>query len=348
MRIALTASLVAPLIEGEANGPHSVIVDLARGLAARGHSTTVYAACGSAAAGVTVREIDVDPVAAEASISAGDGPPYAASAALERGFAVLFAAVAHDAPDVVSQHAFDGPAIRLSETLPVIHTLHLPADVGDVLDAARDTLRPLATVSEAARLDWLSHGVHSIVLRNGVPDLAPVGQSVVSGQALICGRVSPEKGTHMAIRAARAAGMQPLVVGSIYDPAYHEREVAPLLREGEFIGPRPRSEVARLMAGSEVLIMASVWDEPFGLVAAEAQMAGCPVVAFRRGALPEIVIEGETGTLVEPDDEEALAAAARSAAKFDRAHIRASAKERLGVERMLDDYERALSEISRK
>lgn len=107
------------------------------------------------------------------------------------------------------------------------------------------------------------------------------------------------------------------------------------------------------MATSELLIMASVWDEPFGLVAAEAQMAGCPVVAFRRGALPEIVIAGETGTLVEPTNVEstdvaALAAAARTAHTFARSHIRASAQRRLGVERMLDDYERTLRGIAQK
>jgi glycosyltransferase involved in cell wall biosynthesis len=354
MHIALTASLVAPIREGEANGPHSVILDLARGLAARGHETLIYAARGSIAQGVALHEIDVDPVASESSISASGVIPSAASrAALERGFADMFAAIAADAPDVVSQHAFDAPAIRLAEDLPVIHTLHMPADVADVLQAALATRRPLATVSDAARRDWLSHGVNSIVLRNGVPDLAPGGQSVVRGQALICGRISPEKGTHLAIRAARAAGLTPLVVGSIYDSAYNAAQVAPLLSAGEFIGPRPRPEVARLMATSEVLIMASVWDEPFGLVAAEAQMAGCPVVAFRRGALPEIVIAGETGILVDPTNDEptdvaALALAARTANTFGRRHIRASAQRRLGVERMLDDYERTLRGIARK
>src|SRR4051812_30174921 len=84
MRIALTASLVAPIIEGEANGPHSVILDLARGLAARGHETRVYAARGSTAPGVTLRQIDVDPIVAQASISGeGAAAPAAATAALE-------------------------------------------------------------------------------------------------------------------------------------------------------------------------------------------------------------------------------------------------------------------------
>jgi glycosyltransferase involved in cell wall biosynthesis len=295
-----------------------------------------------------MRAIEVDAVASQAAMTAdGGSPPEAAAAALERGFAAMFAAVAADRPDIVSQHAFDAPAIRLSEELPVIHTLHMPAEVGEVVEAARVTRRPLATVSDAARRDWLRHGVDSIVLRNGVPDFGPVAEPVVAGRALICGRVSPEKGTHFAIRAARAAGLTPLVVGSIYDAAYNEREVVPLLRAGEFAGPRPRPEVAQLMATSELLIMASVWNEPFGLVAAEAQMAGCPVVTFRRGALPEIVMDGETGILVEPGDQAALAAAAGAvrARKFDRAHIRASAQTRLGVERMLDDYERAFSQI---
>jgi hypothetical protein len=127
MRIALVASLITPIRAAEANGPHSVIVDLARGLDARGHEAVVFAARGSAARDVTICEVDVDPITQRAQIdTSGARAPAAATAALADGFARLFDAVRRFAPDAVSQHAFDAPAIRLADDLPVLHTLHLP------------------------------------------------------------------------------------------------------------------------------------------------------------------------------------------------------------------------------
>ena len=174
MRIALVASLVSPMRAAEANGPHAVIIDLARGLAARGHRVTVYAAAGSAADGVDVVEIPVEPEARGAELQFAGSADGDATAALNRGFARLFARLRHDAPDVVSQHAFDAAAIALAEGMPVLHTLHLPPIVSEVVAAARVTRASLATVSNAARESWLRAGVgHLGVLRNGVPDAEP-------------------------------------------------------------------------------------------------------------------------------------------------------------------------------
>src|SRR2546429_5792869 len=89
-------------------------------------------------------------------------------------------------------------------------------------------------------------------------------------------RVSPEKGTAEAVEAARRAGLEPLVVGTVYDRDYWAREVAVPVRRVE------RPELWRLMAGSAGTLMPGAWDEPFGVVAAEAQMAGCPGLGYPR------------------------------------------------------------------
>jgi glycosyltransferase involved in cell wall biosynthesis len=94
--------------------------------------------------------------------------------------------------------------------------------------------------------------------------------------------------------------------------------------------------------------MPIAWDEAFGLVAAEAQMAGCPVVGYRRGALPEVIREGVGGVLVDPGDEHALVNAIAVAATLDRQRIRDWARENLLVDRMIDDYERALIAVARR
>lgn len=344
MRIALVPSLVSPMRRAEANGPHAVIVDLARGLAARGHAITMFAAAGSVIEGFEVREIPVEPVAQGAQV--GARPSRGATEALNRAFARLFAELRRDAPDAISQHAFDAPAIELAEGMPVLHTLHLPPIVPDVVSAARATSAALATVSEAARATWRAAGVDDLaVLRNGVPDYEPLGGAIVP-VALIAGRISPEKGTAAAIRVARRAGLAVLVVGDIYDAEYFANDVEPLLRPGEWIGPVPRRELSELMARCAVLLMPVRWDEPFGLVAAEAQMAGCPVVAYRRGALPEVVPDRIGGWLVEPDDEEGLVSAVYRARGLDRAAIRSRAVRDLGVRQMVAAYEASLVEIA--
>lgn len=351
MRVALVASLVAPLRAAEANGPHAVILDVAKGLGARGHLVTVYAAEGSVADGIDLSPVPVEPVAATARLRMDAAPgartvPGPATDALSRGFVRLFDRVRRDRPDVVSQHAYDAAAITLAEDLPVLHTLHLGPIDDAVVAAARATRAPLATVSHTTRFAWRRAGVADLaVLRNGVPDRGTVEGALVP-VALIAGRISPEKGTHVAIRVARRAGLAPLVVGDAYDPEYFTRQVQPLLRAREWIGPVPRAELSALMARCAVLLMPVRWDEAFGLVAAEAQMAGCPVVSYRRGALPEVVEHGSGGWLVAPDDEDALVLAIAAARGLDRAAIRRRAQRKLGIERMVDAYEQALSDLA--
>ena len=348
MRVALVASLVSPIRPAEANGPHAVIVDLARGLAARGHEATIYAPQGSVADGCRVVEIPVDPAAAGAMVRSGRRPSVAAVRALHDGFARLFARLRADAPDVVSQHAFDAEAFRLAEGLPVLHTLHLPPDDGDVLAAARRSAGRLASVSTHARDAWsAATGRQVALVANGVRALLlPPG--TVRPVALVAGRIAPEKGTDTAIRVARRAGLHVVVAGDVYDEGFHRTRVAPLLRPGEHIGPVPRETLFGLMAHASLLLMPIRWDEPFGLVAAEAQMAGCPVVGFRRGALPEVVPHGTGGWLAEPDDEAALLEAVGRVPSLDRTRIRDRARRELGVERMVDGYERELLVTARR
>jgi len=97
-----------------------------------------------------------------------------------------------------------------------------------------------------------------------------------------------------------------------------------------------------VMAESAVTLMPVKWEEPFGLVAAEAQVAGCPVAAYARGALPEVVGEGAGGFLARPDEVEDLARAIRRCLELDRASVRAQARGRLLLDRSLDAYEAVL------
>ena len=179
-------------------------------MATRGHEVEVYAAAGSAGRGLSFVEIDVDPRATDAAVRAdgigGRGCPRSTSVRLRadvRG-------AARPPADVVSQHAFDAPASSWPRRLPRVHTLHLPPIDADVVRAVQRTSQPLVTVSESAARDWYAAG--AIVCpghpqwRASFSDFEP-GPPERPPFALVCGRVSPEKGTHVAIRAARAAGL---------------------------------------------------------------------------------------------------------------------------------------------
>jgi len=341
VRIGVVASLVSPLREAQLGGAQAFLSDLARALAARGHAVTVFAAAGSELAGLRLVTVPAPPDAERALVRPARGTAAPAPPGLREAFARLFEAVRAEPLDAVSQHAFDAEALELAADLPgglpVLHTLHLPPLVPAVVAAAGRTRARLVTVSRAMRAAWAAAGVGGVeVIRNGVPAFEPPA-GPVRPRALIAGRVSPEKGTAVAIEAARRAGLEPLVVGGVYDRGYWERSVRLPVE------PVERHRLWRLMAESAVVLMPVEWDEPFGLVAAEAQMAGCPVVGYRRGGLPEVVADGAGGYLVPPGDLDALVAAVPAALALDRRRIHRDARRRLDIRRAAAAYEAALA-----
>jgi len=341
MRIAVVASPVTPLRPAQPGGAQAVLCDLAAGLTRRGHDVVLYCAEGSEVDGVKVVTVP-RPRDAAAALVMPLGTPAPPAPGVEEAIASIFDAIASGPPDVVSQHAFDAPAFDASRDLPILHTLHLPPIVPAVVRAAATTSSDrLATVSQSCLRGWRSAGVEvGRLIRNGVPDVDVVATDP-SRIALVAGRISPEKGIEHALAAARIAGLPVRVAGALYDPGY---EVD--LDGADRLGELTRLDLRRVMAESAVTVCAVRWEEPFGLVAAESQMAGCPVAAYRRGAMPEVVEEGVTGFLAEPDDIEALAAAIDACAGLDRGRVRASARRRLGLDGMLDAYEKALREIA--
>lgn len=330
------ASLVTPLTEAQAGGAQAFVTDLGRSLSARGHDVTVYCAAGSSLPGLRLVTVPA-PVDVEQALVRPGRSPAPPLPALREAFTQLFGALREGEHDVVSQHAFDSEAVELAEGLRVLHTLHLPPIVPAVVQAVRSSHARFVTVSQAMRRAW-ELPEHSSVIPNGVPrfEVPPVR---VERRALVAGRVSPEKGTAVALRVARRAGLDAMVVGPIYDREYWAREVQIPTASIE----RPR--LWELMAGSAVALAPVEWDEPFGLVAAEAQMAGCPVVGYRRGGLPEVVEDAVGGFLVRPGDEDALVAAIPAAVALDRRAVRQSVVRRLDIAVTASRYEAALASL---
>ncbi len=337
------ASPVTPLRPAQLGGSQAVVCDVAAGLTRRGHDVRLYCTEGSEVPGVRLSTVPAPEDAELALVMPAAGSPAPAPApGVARAIEAMYAAIVSWAPDVISQHAFDAPALEGSHGTPVLHTLHLPPVVPAVTEAAsRIPPDRLATVSLSNLAAWRDAGVAvGHVLRNGVEGL-DLPLDPPERVALIAGRISPEKGIEDGLRAARSAGLPVRVAGAPYDPAYRVD-----LDGAADLGQLTRRRLRAVMAGSAVTVCAVRWDEPFGMVAAEAQMAGCPVAAYGRGAMPEVIEDGVSGVLAKPGDVKALARAIEACLLLDRARVRASARRRLNLDGAVEGYEKTLAKVA--
>jgi len=351
VRIALIAPLVTTIREPQRGGSQAFLADLAIGLTHRGHEVDVYASTGSEIPGVTMIDTGIDSRQLATSLYRVGGADPTDSGRVESAFAAVFAAVRTVQYDIVHNHAFDAPAIRYAADVsaPVIHTLHLPPDMA-VRSAVAEMLQSetppvVAGVSASQARAW---GVTTI-LSDGVPvDRIPWSGSAGEG-LMFAGRFSPEKGAAEAIDIARRAGIRIDVYGDPYDPDYARTQIDP--RRGlpgvAIHSSVPRAALWRLMGQAAAVLCPVKWEEPFGLVAAEAQAAGTPVIAFRRGAMEQVVVDGETGFLVPLGD---LGAAARALGRLStirRAACRQHAETRLSLEFSLDAHDALYETVHR-
>ena len=351
------APLVTAIREPQQGGSQAFVSDLARGLAGRGHCVHVYAASGSQIPGVEVIDTGVDPRSLAGTLYRAFGPaapePAAAEAApaaeaAEAAFAGAYDRVQKVRYDVIHNHAFDAPAVRLAPArhAPVVHTLHLPPDeavAAALRHVARSGLPPaVAAVSAFQAGTW-----RRIVRVDAIlPPYVPTGAipwSPAPGQgAVFAGRLSPEKGAAVAIDIARAAGVPIDVYGDAYDAGYSREQIGPRRAwPGVTVHDAvPRTALWAAMARAAMVLYPVRWDEAFGMAAAEAQACGTPVVAFRRGALGEVIADGVTGFLVPPDDVQAAVDAVGRTAGISRSACRDHAEGHLDLERSLDAHER--------
>jgi len=162
---------------------------------------------------------------------------------------------------------------------------------------------------------------------------------------LFFGRIHPDKGTAEAIEVAAGVGMPLVLAGIVQDQAYFDACVAPHI-DGErvrFLGAVGADRRAEILGGALALLHLIGFDEPFGLSVVEAMACGTPVIAFRRGSMPELIEEGRTGFLV--DTTEQAVAAVGPAAGVDRQAIRTVTVARFGVDRMVDEYLAAYGQL---
>jgi glycosyltransferase involved in cell wall biosynthesis len=331
MRIGLIAPPWLPVPPPAYGGTEMVVDGLARGLQALGHDVRLF----------TVGE-STCPVPREYLYASG-WEPMGDSVAEAAHVLAAYEALAD--VDIIHDHTIVGPLLAASRGVrrpPVVTTSH-----GSFTTQTRRVFAHIArhaAVVAISRAQAATAGEVPIaaVIHHGIDlDLHTPGPGT-GGYLLFVGRMSPEKGVHHAVRAARAAGQRLVIAAKMREPAercYFEQQVRPLLRPGDDLPSeqplRPRLE---LMRNAAALLNPITWCEPFGLVMVEALAAGTPVLAFPNGAAPEIVRHGRAGYLCHGEDE--MSSAIGDVPLIRRDACRTAAEERFSIERMAQDHER--------
>jgi glycosyltransferase involved in cell wall biosynthesis len=334
MRIAQIAPLfeaVPPKLYG---GTERVVSALTEELVAMGHDVTLFAS-GDSITAATLHAIR--PQALRLDPSVRDWIAH-----YMRMMEIVYRR-AHEF-DVLHFHTDYFPSSLFSrQRTPFLTTLHGRLDLpefGEVYSLFPDV--PMVSISDSQRrplpdLYWAATVLH------GMPEhlLRPV--PATPDYLAFLGRISPEKGIEAAIRIAGRAGIRLKVAAKVdnADLEYFETCVEPLLRDNpdvEFIGEINDAQKPAFLSGARALLFPIDWPEPFGLVMIESMACGCPVIANRRGSVPEVIDDGVTGFIVEGEDE-AVAAVARIGT-LDRAEVRRTFERRFTARRMAEDYVR--------
>jgi glycosyltransferase involved in cell wall biosynthesis len=332
MRIAQIAPLVERVPPKLYGGTERVVSNLTEELVAMGHEVTLFASGDSETA---AELIACSPQALRLDPSVRD--PLAYTVAM---FEKVWRMRAQF--DVIHNHAdfLAMPLLRRQAT-PAVTTLHGRLDYPEFAAVFREYRdHPVVSISVSQQkplpwMNWISAVHHGLP-----PDLLHPPADPTRDYLAFLGRIAPEKGPDRAIRLALRTGI-PLKIAAKVDRADHEyytSVIRPLIdgKHIEYIGEIGEHEKAAFLGNAYALMFMIDWPEPFGMVMIESMACGTPVIAMRRGSVPEVIEHGLTGFVVE-SEADALSAIGL-AASLDRARSRREFERRFTSRRMAQDY----------
>jgi glycosyltransferase involved in cell wall biosynthesis len=323
----------APVGPRGVGGAEHILAVLDRALVTRGHRSLVVACDGSEISG---------------ELFAVALPPCETIDHAERSFvrrrvqAAINRALHSADVDLVHMHGLDFHEYRLLPDIPSLVTLHLPIAwyPGHIWSSVTGHVQ-FCCVSQSQFRSCPPQLRNAVIIENGVelPPWNPAERK--ENYAVIMGRICPEKNAHEALMAADLAGTRVLLTGQVFPYRAHQQyfrdKVEPLLAGGhEFLGPLSTERRHKLLSRARCLLHPTRAPETSSLVAMEALAAGAPVIAYRSGALSEILEDNVTGYLV--DGVQEMADAIRHVDAISPAVCRAAAEKRFSQHRMVQQY----------
>ena len=355
MHVLVIAHTRHPISQPFAGGLESLTWHLVNGLVHRGHQVSVFAARGTETI-PGVEHLWPEELTLSAAALGDVSMPEAGWMQRHHAYLRLMLSLTSRRDiDLVNTHSLHYLPTAMAPALrpPTLLTLHTPPTpwLESALTVAQSTpgqtVRASAVSAYTARA-W-SHLVPASVIPNGID--TGLWRAGPGGDRLVwSGRIVPEKAPHLAVQIARAAGMPLTLAGPVSDEAYARDVVMPLCTgDVEYAGHLRAPDLAELVGRSAAALVTPDWDEPYGLVAAEALACGTPVLALERGGLSEVVGPG-TGRLVPvredgvalPEEEVVArgAAALPEVVALSREDCRAYAVAHHSLDRMVDHYVR--------
>jgi glycosyltransferase involved in cell wall biosynthesis len=335
MRIAIASPTWERVPPPAYGGIEAVVSLLTEGLVRRGHDVTLYAT-GDSVTSARLRSVVPCPLR---SANVEQSLPYDL---------VHVASVLEDADqyDIIHNHCGELiMAFSRLTSVPVLTTIHGPMipDCHIVWERYQGFYN---TISQASKNGFPDSGYQGVVY-NGIDVESFPFSEEKDDYLLFLGRISSEKGTHLAIKVAQALGRNLIIAGKVdrVDQEYYETFVAPSLSDPRisFFGEADGTQKRRLFSRARCLLHPITWPEPFGLVMAEAMACGTPVVAFRQGSVPEVVADGETGYVVDTVDD--MIGAVEHVQQIDPRRCRAHVATHFSAEQMVTGYEQLYGRI---
>ncbi|WP_153555821.1 glycosyltransferase family 4 protein [Roseimaritima sediminicola] len=355
MKIGIIGHLKFPIARPHSGGLESFTQAFVEALCRRGHDVDLFAA-GDSDPSLPLVPITEHATVPESQRRLGAVDHHWIEDVEDDAYSRLMIRLSESDYDVIHNHSLSPLPLRFAGILPsrlltTVHVPVLPRLASELRSRRAERCGDFVNISRTNAASWRPLIPSQTIIHNGVDTQfwQACGRSgerpAGSERAVWFGRILAEKGTHLAIEAAHRAGLPIDVVGPICDADYFEHRVRPLLRTGDHYHGHQRHERLRdLIRGASVALVTPCWDEPFGLVVAEAAACGTPVAGFARGALPEIV-DAAVGRLAAPNDVPGLARAITACLQLDRDSCCRTIQRRFGFDRMVADYERLYQQL---
>ncbi len=360
--ILLTSLYTVPQIIRELiHAPHELAFDLVRELRRHGHQVTIFT-CSRRSSPARIINPDLRHFYRQLKASGLSALTFSQKYKATWAFyeqtadhelvARAFREARHGKFDVLHHFMTNGSAMYFCGLVPApsLFTIHDPLDLTPQLQQQLNSHRAKNFISISYNQRRANPCLNFVAnIYNGI-NLQKFHFNKTGGKNLIhFGRLLPKKGVHLALRAAKQSGHKILLVGNAYGQkipnSYFNQKIAPYLgREAKYAGyigdPQKRS---RFLGQGKAFLFPCSWEEPFGLAVIEALACGTPVIAFGRGAIPEIMVDGETGFIVKNVPE--MARAIKKIDQIDRAKCRRHVEKHFSIQRMAKDYEKVYQKL---